>query len=293
MTSKKPRGLGKGLEALLSNEQLDDVHLSLANTSAQDETLRHLPLDRIVPGQYQPRRDIAPEALQDLAASIRSQGVVQPIVVRPLPDDKYELIAGERRWRASHIAGLTEIPAVIRVLSDEAALAVALIENIQREELNAIEQAMSLQRLSEEFKLTHQQLSDLVGKSRVAITNLLRLLNLQSEVKRLLENHDIEMGHARALLSLDKNTQLHAAKQIVAKSLSVRQTEALVQQLLKPGSQQDNIVRPDPDISRLERQLGETLAAKVSIRHKKSGKGQLVISYNSLDELEGILGHVK
>ena len=283
----KKRGLGRGLDALLgqplpANPEVD----------SQDHQLKEIPVDLIQRGKYQPRRDMDPQALEELANSIRVQGVMQPIVVRPIEGDRYEIIAGERRWRATQLAGLDVIPAVIREVPDEAAIAMALIENIQREDLNPIEEAIALQRLQQEFELTQQQVADAVGKSRVTITNLLRLMSLAEDVKLLLERGDIEMGHARALLGLPPEQQTQAARQVVAKGLTVRQTEALVRQLLNPRREASH-TRQNPDIERLQQDLAERIGANVTIQHGAKGKGKLVISYSSLDELDGVLMHIK
>ncbi|GGC94372.1 ParB/RepB/Spo0J family partition protein [Halopseudomonas salina] len=283
----KKRGLGRGLDALLGQP---------GNTGQEAESkeqqLKDLPVDLIQRGKYQPRRDMDPQALEELANSIRVQGVMQPIVVRPIADGRYEIIAGERRWRATQQAGLDTIPAVIRDVPDEAAIAMALIENIQREDLNPIEEGIALQRLQQEFELTQQQVADAVGKSRVTITNLLRLMSLPDEVKLLLERGDLEMGHARALLGLPAEQQTQAARQVVAKGLTVRQTEALVRQWLNPRREPGD-TRVNPDIERLEQDLAERIGASVSIQHGAKGKGKLVISYGSLDELDGVLMHIK
>lgn len=283
----KKRGLGRGLDALLGQ-----ASSAAAPEGSQDQQLRTLPVDLIQRGKYQPRRDMDPQALEELAQSIRAQGVMQPIVVRPIAGDRYEIIAGERRWRAAQQAGLDSIPAVIRDVPDEAAIAMALIENIQREDLNPIEEAIALQRLQQEFELTQQQVADAVGKSRVTITNLLRLMALPDDVKLLLERGDLEMGHARALLGLPADEQTEAARQVVARGLTVRQTEALVRQWLNPRREPGD-TRRDPDIDRLQQDLAERLGAEVKIQHGAKGKGRLVISYNSLDELDGVLMHIK
>ncbi|GAA6132319.1 ParB/RepB/Spo0J family partition protein [Halopseudomonas sabulinigri] len=283
----KKRGLGRGLDALLGQGNTTD-----GASNNQDQQLKELPVDLIQRGKYQPRRDMDPQALEELAESIRAQGVMQPIVVRAIADERYEIIAGERRWRATQLAGLDTIPTVIRDVPDEAAIAMALIENIQREDLNPIEEAIALQRLQQEFELTQQQVADAVGKSRVSITNLLRLTSLPDDVKTMLERGDLEMGHARALLGLPAEQQTAAARQVVAKGLTVRQTEALVRQWLNPrrdpGQQ-----RLNPDVERLQQDLGERLGAEVKLQHGAKGKGKLVISYSSLDELDGILGHIR
>lgn len=282
----KKRGLGKSLDALLSYTN-NNTELKLEETG---EKLSHLALDVIQRGKYQPRREIEPEALQELADSIRAQGIIQPIVVRPLDgfENKYEIIAGERRWRAAKIAGLQEIPALIRPLSDESAIAIALIENIQRKDLNPIEEAIALQRLIEEFKMTHQQIADAVGKSRTAITNLLRLLSLSHEVKMLLEKNKLEMGHARALLPLPDMLQLKAAEMIVNKNLSVRETEELVKQLQNP-KQRNSKQLIDPNIRRLQENLSMQFKLPVIIQSQASGKGKLVIRYKNLAELDRLL----
>ena len=291
----KKRGLGRGLDALLSSVA-PSSSAAAVDPRGTDGELRELPVDLIQRGRYQPRMEIHPESLEELANSIRSQGIVQPIVVRPLEDSsgRYEIIAGERRWRASQIAGLHSIPAVVRNVPDDAAMAMALIENIQREELNPIEEATALARLVEEFNMTHNQVADAVGRSRVAVTNLLRLLSLTDDVKRMVTNGDLEMGHARALLALSGNAQLQAARTVVAKGLSVRETERFVRKL-QTQKDDDKKKSPDadPDIRRLQMQVGDRLGAKVRIVHASNGKGRMEISYNSLEELDGILAHIK
>lgn len=291
----KKRGLGKGLGALISDPRPMEEVVTEEAKAGIDGTLRKLPIEMIQRGQYQPRRDMHEEALEELAASIRAQGVMQPIVVRPIAQDKYEIIAGERRWRASQKAGLDTIPAVIRDVPDEDAIAMALIENIQRENLNPIEEAIALKRLQEEFELTQQEVADAVGKSRVTVTNLLRLISLSPEVKKMLEHGDLEMGHARALLSLQDGKQIEAANQVVQKELTVRQTEALVRSLSEGKKPVKDTKNPklDANVKSLEDMLGKRLGAPVNIKHGTRGKGKLVISYNSLDELDGILGHIK
>lgn len=297
--SIKKRGLGRGLDALLG-----DISSSLAPSGAQADELRQLPVDLIQRGKYQPRIDMRSESLEDLANSIRAQGVVQPIVVRllaghdaSLASRRYEIIAGERRWRAAQLAGLQDIPAIVRDVPDSAAIAMALIENIQRENLSPMEEANALQRLIDEFQMTHQDAADAVGRSRAAVTNLLRLLSLAEDVKRMVEQGDLEMGHARALLSLDSGAQSMAARQVVTQKLSVRETEQLVRRM-----QQTTQSRPvqyqsadvlDPNIRDLQENLSTKLGAKVDIQYTARGKGKLVIHYNSLDELDGILGHIK
>jgi ParB family chromosome partitioning protein len=251
------------------------------------DELRQLPLDVIRPGRYQPRSVFDEEKLEELASSIRAQGVVQPIVVRPTGDNEYELIAGERRWRAAQLAEIDKIPAVVRDVPDEVTVAMSLIENIQREDLNPLEEATALRRLIDEFQMTHQEAADAVGRSRTAVSNLLRLLELMQEVKDMVDGRDLEMGHARALLSLGEELQLQAAREVVRKRLSVRETEALVRRLQNPKKKSGR--RQDPDILRLQNSIGETLGARVKIQHQASGKGKLVISYNNSDEFEGIL----
>jgi ParB family chromosome partitioning protein len=294
MTSKK-RGLGRGLDALLgaaSSEPSQSV--SAVEPAQAGNDLRHIPLDLVVRGKYQPRRDMDQEALQELANSIKAQGVFQPIVVRPVAADRFEIIAGERRWRASQLAGLDSIPAMVHDVSDETAIAMALIENIQRENLNPIEEAVALQRLQQEFELTQQEVADAVGKSRTTVTNLLRLMSLRDDVRTLLEHGDLEMGHARALLGLAGEEQSSAARTVVGKEFSVRQTEALVRKLLadkdKPPANAKSL---DPNIRQLQDDLAQRLGTKVQIQHSNTGTGKLVLSYNSLDELDGILNHIK
>ena len=296
MAAKK-RGLGRGLDELLgiSAPAAESAAVTKGEESSTQGDLRNLPVDVIQKGRYQPRHEIAQEALEELADSIRAQGVVQPVVVRPLPEDpaKYELIAGERRWRATQLAGLHEIPAVIRDVPDQAAMAMGLIENIQREELNPIEEAAALQRLIEEFGLTHQQTAEAVGRSRAAVSNLLRLLTLEPKVKLMLEERQLEMGHARALLALLGSTQVKAAEQVFARGLSVRETEHLVRKLQQPAKPKKASQELDPDVRRFQDELSEKLAAKVQIQHSSKGKGKMTIFYNSLDELDGILDHIK
>jgi len=291
MAAKK-RGLGeRGLGALLAGSKVNlDPELK-----DHDGELREVPIDLIQRGRYQPRRDMDPAALQELADSIRQQGVMQPVVVRPIAEGRYELIAGERRWRATQMAGLDSIPAIIRDVPDEAAIAMALIENIQRENLNPIEEAFALQRLQDEFGLTQAQVAEAVGKSRTTITNLLRLIGLSEDVRIMLEHGDLEMGHGRAMLTLAPELQMQVAKQVVAKSLSVRQTEALVRRVQQetPDSKSRKKGVVDPNIRALQDDLAERLGARVSIDHGQRGKGKLVIEYSSLDELDGILGHIK
>ncbi len=295
MSMKKP-GLGRGLDALLGG---GTGSTSLTPTATEQKNgLKNLPVDVLQRGRYQPRQDFEPTALQELADSITAQGVVQPIVARPLAAQpgRYEIIAGERRWRATQLAGLHEIPVVIRDVPDQAAMAMGLIENIQREELNPVEEASALQRLIDEFSLTHAQAAEAVGRSRAAVTNLLRLLSLSEEARQLLEKGKLEMGHARALLALEPLQQSQAARQVVARRLSVRETEQLVRKLLKPSEPDVNLAGKgsiDPDTRQLQEQLSEKLGARVQFQHSAKGKGKLVINYNNLEELDGILQHIK
>ncbi len=285
MSAKKKPRLGRGLDALLESTTAVGVDTT--------EEFRHLPVDMMQRGRYQPRTHMDQDALDDLARSIKAQGVVQPIVVRPLPSGNYEIIAGERRWRAAQIAGLENVPVVLRSIPDEAAIAVALIENIQREDLNPIEEASALQRLIDEFDMTHQQVADSVGRSRAAVSNLLRLLTLNEDVRTMLEQAKMDMGHARALLALTGGDQSEAARRVVKKGLSVRETEQLVRRLLerpKPTKTAEPAI--DPDIRRLQDELSEKIGAKVTISHNKSGKGRLIIEYHSNDELDGILERI-
>ena len=289
--SAKRRGLGRGLDALLATSQSASRSEDGEAVTSQNSELRKLPIEFLQPGKYQPRKDMSPEALEELASSIRSQGVIQPIVVRLVSTDKYEIIAGERRWRAAQIAKLEFVPCIIKDVPDEAAVAIALIENIQREDLNAMEEAIALNRLLNEFELTHQQVADAVGKSRTTVTNLLRLNNLNNDVKILLEHGDIEMGHARCLLALEGEVQSDAARLAVAKALTVRETEKLVRSILEPAPAKE-VIEKDPDVKQLEQQLADNLGAKVEINYNKKGKGKLVISYTNLDELDGILNRI-
>ncbi|MBB1488342.1 ParB/RepB/Spo0J family partition protein [Oceanospirillum sediminis] len=304
--SAKKRGLGRGLDALLGsgmNTARATEKVSVAPETTEnpgrhapsehlDGQMKHLPVEFLCRGRYQPRRDMDQDSLEDLASSIRAQGIMQPIVVRPVTGEKFEIIAGERRWRAAQLAELDQVPVIVRDVSDDAAIAMSLIENIQRENLNPVEEAIALQRLQQEFELTQQQVADAVGKSRSAVTNLLRLLALSDDVKKMLEYGDLEMGHARALLSLEASQQSDIARQVVAKSLSVRQTEALVRKLQQTEKEQP-VQQHSADVEQLERRLGDRLGAAVQIRHNQKGKGKLVISYSSLDELDGILSHIK
>jgi ParB family chromosome partitioning protein len=282
----KKRGLGKSLDALLvGSSSLTEEQSSSDQTK---EKLCQLSVNLIQSGKYQPRREIHSEGLDDLASSIRTQGVIQPILVRHLLGGRYEIVAGERRWRAAQLAGLTEIPAIVREIPDEAAIAIALIENIQRENLNPIEEAMALQRLLDEFSMTHNQVAEAVGKSRVSVTNLLRLLSLTEEVKTMLEHGDIEMGHARALLTLPVDLQIDAAREIANKGLSVRETEELVRRLQTPKmpGMPKSI---DPDVARLQESLSIRLNLPVVIQHSAKGKGKLVIRYECIADLDALL----
>ncbi len=296
----KKRGLGKNsLDVLLSNNYMSVANAETEKTlneSQDNEDMRYLPVEMINKGRYQPRRHIDPTSIEELATSIRAHGVIQPIVVRELNKNHYELIAGERRWRASQLAGLDTIPAIVRKLPDEAAMAIGLIENIQRENLNPIEEAKALARLIDEFGMTQQQLADAIGKSRSAITNLLRLLKLEHDVSRLLENGDIEVGHAKALLALEHAQQKQIAKKIIERELSVREAEKLIRHLTtsKHASAATTSNKPvDPDVVKLENDISDRLGAKVRVNHQSNGKGKLVIHYNNLDELDGILDHLR
>ena len=299
MTAKKK--LGKGLDALLSVGSTQTMASLLGRpknrpvsvSADRDGDMKHVPIELIQRGKYQPRTDMHEEALQELASSIRVQGVMQPIVIRPISADKYEIIAGERRWRACQIVGLDTIPAIIKPVGDEAAIAMSLIENIQRENLNPIEEAMALKRLQDEFELTQQEVADAVGKSRTSVTNLIRLIGLSIDVRRMLEHGDLEMGHARALLSLPDIQQSEAGRTVVGRGLSVRQTESLVRRLIAGGGEARASKLIDPDIKNLEENLAEKLGTQVMIQHSAKGKGRLVLKYNSLDELDGILAHIK
>ena len=292
MTPRKKR-LGRGLDALLSKPVLSE-------TMDSGDVLRQIPLDLLQRGEYQPRIDMRQDTLEDLANSIEAQGIVQPIVARRIDSkgrtQRYEIIAGERRWRAAQMAGLSDIPAIIRDVSDKSAIAMAIIENIQRENLNPLEEARALERLIREFDLTHEEAAKAVGRSRASVSNLLRLQDLSAKVKPLLEDRQLEMGHARALLSItDATQQFDAARQVVRKGLSVRETERLVKRMLegKPRSSAKKTANVNRDIRRLEIEVSEKLGAKVRLDHAQSGAGKIVISYNSLDELDGILQHIK
>lgn len=293
MTLKK-RGLakGRGLDALLGSVKKEKQHLSVNTADLEDGQLEQISVEILQRGQYQPRQHIADEALQELSDSIKQHGVMQPIVIRKVSSDgedaQYEIIAGERRWRAAKLAGLTHVPAIVRDMSDQVAIALALIENIQRQDLNPMEQALALQRFHEEFGLSHQEIAETVGKARASVSNLLRLLSLEESVKVLLDEQKIDMGHARALLPLKKTEQAKIAQQVVAKGLSVRQTEQLVRELQKPVLSSEK-AKPSSDINQLIEKLTEKLGAEVQIDHNAKGKGKIVIRYHSLDELDGIL----
>lgn len=287
MVAKKKKGLGRGLTALLGNS---DVEAMIEPQS--DEELRNIDVDLIERGPWQPREHFDEELLQELADSIGQQGVVQPIVVRQKSQNRFEIVAGERRWRASQKAGLSKIPAVIKTFDDQTAAAVSLIENIQRENLNPLEESTALKRLIDEFEMTHQQVADTVARSRATVSNLLRLQDLNPDVKTLLAMRDIEMGHARALLAIDGMEQSSVAKDVARKGLSVRETEALIRKISSPAKK-PKTSRKDPDIIRLEERLTERLGAQVRIKQKAKGKGSLEIAYTSLDVLDGILKKIE
>ncbi|HMU86383.1 MAG TPA: ParB/RepB/Spo0J family partition protein [Agitococcus sp.] len=296
--SNKKRGLGngRGLDALLGAVRQAKEEVAAAETANIQQvgmSLLNLPLEQLQRGRYQPRRDMNPVALQELADSIKAQGVMQPIVVRSIGENSYEIVAGERRWRAAQMAGLDSIPAIIRQINDDTAMAMALIENIQREDLNPMEQATAMHRFVEEFGLTHQQIAEAVGKARATVSNLLRLMALPREVKTLLEHGDIEMGHARALLALPENQQAEAARLTVAKGFSVRQTESLVRSLLAAQDAPQPEKRVDPNVAQLQQSLIDKLGAAVQIDYNKKGQGKLIIRYNSFEELDGILAHIQ
>jgi ParB family chromosome partitioning protein len=294
----KKRGLGRGLDALLGGASRD-AYLEPREEGAGEKTApappTSLPVDLIQRGRHQPRRDFDPDSLRELADSIAAQGVIQPIVVRPVEEGRYEIVAGERRWRASQQAGLQEIPVVIREVDEQTAMAVALIENIQRDDLNPLEEAGALHRLLHDFGLTHQQVAQAVGKSRTTVTNLLRLLELEDVVKAMIESRQLEMGHARALLGLKGEPQREAARQVISRGLSVRETEKLVRRLQGVAEERPKPEpsREDPNVRRLQEDLAERLGARVQIKQASRGKGQLVINYSSMDELEGILAHIQ
>lgn len=283
MNKPKLKGLGRGLDALLAANHDEE---------AERRELQTLATGALQPGKYQPRTRMDPGSLEELAASIKAQGVMQPILVRPIGDDAYEIIAGERRWRAAQIAGLDDVPCLVREIPDEAALAMSLIENIQREDLNPLEEAGGIQRLIDEFAMTHQQAADAVGRSRPAASNLLRLLNLARPVQELLMAGDIDMGHARALLPLDGASQIQLANLVAAKQLSVRDTERMVQQLLNPRPKK-TMAAPDRDLLRLEEEIADAIGATVKIKANKKGAGEVTIRFGSLDQLDGLLGRLR
>lgn len=289
--SEKKGGLGRGLNALLSQSAY------LSNEQASKASLfKKMPVNQLCPGKYQPRKHVSTESLQELADSIQQQGIVQPIIVRPVGYEQYEIIAGERRWRAAQLAKLTEVPVVVYEIEDSKALAFSLIENIQREDLNPMEEAYALYRLIEEFGFSHQQTAEAVGKSRTAVTNMLRLLHLTDSVKKWVEERQLEMGHARALLTLSATEQHEVAKTVIDKGLSVRETEALVKKYRQAGinkkTKNVEFILNDPNLTHFQTELSERLGAKVVINHTKKGKGSLVIYYNSLGELDGIIEHM-
>ncbi|HUW51665.1 MAG TPA: ParB/RepB/Spo0J family partition protein [Sulfuricella sp.] len=277
----KLKGLGRGLDALLAGS---------GEENHKKDAPQNLSLDRMQPGKYQPRTHMDQESLAELAASIKSQGIMQPILVRALADGGYEIIAGERRWRAARLAGLTEVPVLVREVPDEAALAMSLIENIQRENLNPLEEATGIQRLIDEFSMTHQLAADAVGRSRSAVSNLLRLLNLAAPVQEMLMHSKLDMGHARALLSLSNAAQISVANEISGKGLSVREAEKLVRRQQQPAPKPE--AQPDRDILRLQESLAEKLGATVALKAQKNGRGKLVIGYDSLEQLDSIIGRL-
>lgn len=288
----KKRGLGRNLEVLLSRTKPLDEATSFVPSAGLE--LQQLPIELLQRGRYQPRKEFPPEKMEELADSIRAQGIIQPIIARAIANGRYEIIAGERRWRAAQLAGLSEVPVLVKEIADKAALAIALIENIQRENLNPIEEAIALQRLLDEFSMTHQQIAHSVGKSRTMVTNLLRLLSLQPEVKTLVEQGKLEMGHARALLALTGASQSKLAQKICVEELSVRETERLVSQWQNPTTKPNGLSKEiDPDIQKLQQQLSGQLGALVVFQQGAKGKGKMVIHYNNLDELEGILARIQ
>jgi len=285
MMNRRPKGLGRGLDALLGD--------TTAGLEALAGAPQMLALTQLRPGRYQPRTRMDPEALGELADSIRAQGVIQPILVRPTGADSYEIIAGERRYRAAQIAGLTEVPVLVKAVADEAALAIALIENIQREDLNALEQAHGVQRLIQEFGFTHEQAAQAIGRSRSATTNLLRLLNLAAPVQQLLMDGALEMGHARALLPLRAAEQIQMGQRVAARGLSVREAEALVERALRPARDAVTRKAPDRDLARLQEELSDLFGTTVSVRATPKGKGQIRIEFGSLDQLQGLIERLR
>lgn len=288
---KRGLGLGRGLDALLGGN--DDANENAANIANAEGELRSLAVTSISAGKYQPRRHFDEDLLQELAESIKSQGVIEPIIVRSAGKNRFELIAGERRWRASQLAGMAEIPALVRDIDDRSAIAIALIENIQREDLSPLEEAQSLSRLIAEFKLTHQQAADAVGRSRASVSNLLRLLELPDEIRQLLDDGKLEMGHARALLTLPPNRAIALAGRAVDNEWSVRQLEEAVRGATELPKGKPAKPKRDADIESLENELAEKLGARVAINHGRGGRGKVVIKYHSLDELDGILGRIR
>ena len=291
----KRQSLGKGLDALLGIAEDINANQGMGADGAPmaDGKLQQIPVELLQRGQYQPRRDFNADSLQELADSISSQGLIQPIVVRALDQGNYEIIAGERRWRAAQLAGVDEIPAIVREISDQATIAMALIENIQREDLNPVEESQALIRLQNEFNLTQQQVAEAVGKSRSAVTNLMRLASLQPLVQQQLERGDIELGHAKCLLALEGDLQTQAARTVASEGLTVRQTEVLIKKLQSPDVEKKATATANQDILNLQQQLSEKLGAAVKIQHGAKGSGKLTIGYNSVDELDGILNHIK
>lgn len=295
----KKRGLGRNLEVLLSRtkspvEMKPISTIVTSSATVEGIELHHLPIELLQRGRYQPRKEFPEEKMQELANSIRVQGIIQPIIARLVMNGRYEIIAGERRWRAAQLAGLKEVPVIVKEIQDDSALAIALIENIQRENLNPIEEAIALQRLLDEFSMTHQQIAHSVGKSRTTVTNLLRLLSLQPDVKSLVEQGKLEMGHARALLALTGDWQSKLAQKICAESLSVRETERLVSQWQNPTTKANGLSKEiDPDIQKLQQKLSGQLGALVVFQQTAKGKGKMVIHYNNLNELEGILARIQ
>lgn len=290
----KKRGLGRGLSDLGLNELLSSINTHHVEASSQQRNnsdgLSSINVQHIKPGRYQPRRDFDTQGLEELAESIRSQGIIQPIIVRQLHNDQYEIIAGERRWRAAKLAGLDVVPAVIRDIPDDAAIAIGLIENIQRQNLNAIEEAIALQRLNEEFSLTHQEIAKVVGKSRATITNLLRLLSLPDDIKELVIKGELEMGHARALLALEAEPQKNVAKIIIEKRLSVREAEDYIRAMQNLNVEPEKR-KKDPETHRLEKDLSKKIGAKVIIKHKDHGGGKLVIHYKNQHQMKTLLDY--
>jgi ParB family transcriptional regulator, chromosome partitioning protein len=288
----KKRGLSlSSLDVLLSDEVKNIAPIGVAPTPA-NTGLCQLAVDQLQRGKYQPRRHMDTEALQDLADSIRAQGIIQPLIVRAIDNNQYEIVAGERRWRAAQLAGLGKVPVIIRDISDETTMAVALIENIQREDLNPVEEARALKRLIDEFQMTQQEVAERIGKSRTVVTNLLRILNLNDDVRLMLEQGRIELGHAKVLLGLSGKEQSHIARLVSLKGLTVRETETLVKKSLSPNLNNTTKKSADPNISRLENELAERLGATVALQHNTNGKGRVVIRYSSLDELDGILSRI-